>query len=180
MAYRASRGPSIFLEKSGSLNFKHFSALGGESVMRSSLKSGAFNQLKWSFPNPLIWSVTQPNTSPCSLRSSPSPISLSQTDVFCGQKSVWQFLACERPCEQALSGAWGRERVLCIIFRASLLEVVAINFDVKMVDEATKRTVASIPTLKTKAGPRDSDAWVQRLKEEYTSLIKVKVIKAKK
>lgn len=49
-----------------------------------------------------------------------------------------------------------------------------------MVDEATKRTVASIPTLKTKAGPRDSDAWVLRLKEEYTSLIKVKVIKAKK
>ena len=49
-----------------------------------------------------------------------------------------------------------------------------------MVDEATKRTVASIPTLKTKAGPRDSDDWVQRLKEEYTSLIKVKVIKAKK
>ena len=43
----------------------------------------------------------------------------------------------------------------------------------KMVDEATKRTVASIPLLKTKAGPRDSDAWVQRLKEEYTSLIKV-------
>ena len=44
-----------------------------------------------------------------------------------------------------------------------------------MVDEATKRTVASIPTLKTKAGPRDSDAWVQRLKEEYTSLIKVRL-----
>jgi len=42
-----------------------------------------------------------------------------------------------------------------------------------MVDEATKKTVASIPMLKTKAGPRDSDAWVQRLKEEYTSLIKV-------
>ena len=86
---------------------------------------------------------------------------------------------CE-PCEQALSGAWGRERVLCISFRACLLEVVVISFDVKMVDEATKRTVASIPTLKTKAGPRDSDGWVQRLKEEYTSLIKVKVIKAKK
>ena len=45
-----------------------------------------------------------------------------------------------------------------------------------MVDEATKKTVASIPTLKTKAGPRDSDAWVQRLKEEYTSLIKVFVL----
>ena len=44
-----------------------------------------------------------------------------------------------------------------------------------MVDEATKRTVASIPTLKTKAGPRDGDAWVQRLKEEYTSLIKVRM-----
>lgn len=119
--------------------------------MQSSLKSGAFNQLKWSSCNPLIWSVTQVNTSPIVPDS-----------------------------EQALSGAWGRERVLCITFRACLLEVVVINFDVKMVDEATKRTVASIPTLKTKAGPRDSDAWVQRLKEEYTSLIKVKVIKAKK
>ena len=43
----------------------------------------------------------------------------------------------------------------------------------KMVDEATKKTVASIPTLKTKAGPRDGDPWVQRLKEEYMSLIKV-------
>ena len=143
---------------------------GGESVMQSSLKSGAFNQLKWSSPDPLIWSVTQANTSPCSLRSSPFPISLS----FVGSTRP-----CE-PCEQALSGAWGRERVLCISFRACLLEVVVINFDVKMVDEATKRTVASIPTLKTKAGPRDSDGWVQRLKEEYTSLIKVKVIKAKK
>ena len=54
--------------------------------MQSSLKSGAFNQVKWSSPNPLIWSVTQANTSPCSLRSSPFPISLSQTDVFCAQK----------------------------------------------------------------------------------------------
>jgi hypothetical protein len=44
---------------------------------------------------------------------------------------------------------------------------------VKMVDEATKKTVASIPTLKTKAGPRDGDLWVSRLKEEYGSLIKV-------
>lgn len=122
--------------------------------MQSSLKSGAFNQLKWSAPDPLIWSVTQAS--------------------FVGSTRP-----CE-PCEQALSGAWGRERVLCISFRARLLEVVVINFDVKMVDEATKRTVASIPTLKTKAGPRDSDGWVQRLKEEYTSLIKVKVIKAKK
>ena len=50
------------------------------------------------------------------------------------------------------------------------------HFHIKMVDEATKKTVASIPTLKTKAGPRDSDAWVMRLKEEYTSLIKVCVL----
>lgn len=42
-----------------------------------------------------------------------------------------------------------------------------------MVDEATRKTVAAIPTLKTKAGPRDKDEWVQRLKEEYTALIKV-------
>ncbi|MCL4127458.1 UNVERIFIED_CONTAM: hypothetical protein GTU68_007988 [Idotea baltica] len=41
-----------------------------------------------------------------------------------------------------------------------------------MVDEVTKKSLASIPLLKTKAGPRDKEAWVQRLKEEYQSLIK--------
>eukprot|EP00795_Rhopilema_esculentum_P016473 gene16473-7889_t len=41
-----------------------------------------------------------------------------------------------------------------------------------MVDEATKKTLAAIPLLRTKAGPRDGDAWVTRLKEEYQSLIK--------
>jgi len=45
-----------------------------------------------------------------------------------------------------------------------------------MVDEATKRTLAQIPLLKTKAGPRDAEAWVQRLKEEYQSLIKVFIL----
>lgn len=42
-----------------------------------------------------------------------------------------------------------------------------------MVDEATRKTLASIPLLRTKAGPRDKDAWVVRLKEEYQALIKV-------
>jgi hypothetical protein len=42
-----------------------------------------------------------------------------------------------------------------------------------MVDEVTKKQLASIPLLKTKAGPRDGELWVQRLKEEYQSLIKV-------
>jgi len=41
-----------------------------------------------------------------------------------------------------------------------------------MVDAATKKAVASIPQLKTKAGPRDRDDWPTRLKEEYQSLIK--------
>lgn len=45
-----------------------------------------------------------------------------------------------------------------------------------MVDEATKRTLAQIPLLKTKAGPRDGELWVTRLKEEYQSLIKVHLI----
>ena len=40
-----------------------------------------------------------------------------------------------------------------------------------MVDAATKAAVGKIPQLKTNAGPRDKDAWVKRLKEEYTSLI---------
>nr|CAH8847229.1 unnamed protein product [Trichobilharzia regenti] len=41
-----------------------------------------------------------------------------------------------------------------------------------MVDEATKKTLAAIPLLKTKAGPLDGEMWVQRLKEEYQALIK--------
>jgi len=44
-----------------------------------------------------------------------------------------------------------------------------------MVDEVTRKQLASIPLLKTKAGPRDGELWVQRLKEEYQSLIKVLV-----
>lgn len=41
-----------------------------------------------------------------------------------------------------------------------------------MVDAATKKTLAAIPLLKTKAGPRDKEEWPVRLKEEVTSLIK--------
>lgn len=40
-----------------------------------------------------------------------------------------------------------------------------------MVDAATRKAVSSIPQLKTNAGPRDKEAWVKRLKEEYMSLI---------
>ena len=43
---------------------------------------------------------------------------------------------------------------------------------VRMVDNATKKTLAAIPLLKTKAGPRDGEAWMARLKEEYLALIK--------
>jgi len=38
-------------------------------------------------------------------------------------------------------------------------------------DEGTKKTLQKIPLLTVNAGPRDGDAWVQRLKEEYTCLI---------
>lgn len=46
---------------------------------------------------------------------------------------------------------------------------------IKMVDDLTKRQLAQIPLLKTKAGPRDGELWVQRLKEEYQALIAVSV-----
>lgn len=42
-----------------------------------------------------------------------------------------------------------------------------------MVDESTRKTLSSIPLLQIKAGPRDKDIWVARLKEEYQALIKV-------
>ncbi len=41
-------------------------------------------------------------------------------------------------------------------------------------DESTKKRLSSIPLMKTKAGPRDGDLWIQRLKEEYQALIKVR------
>ncbi|KAL2718892.1 ubiquitin-fold modifier-conjugating enzyme 1 [Vespula squamosa] len=40
-----------------------------------------------------------------------------------------------------------------------------------MEDELTNKTLAGIPSLQTKAGPRDKNLWVQRLKEEYQALI---------
>lgn len=43
-------------------------------------------------------------------------------------------------------------------------------------DDSSKKTLSSIPLLKTKAGPRDKDLWPQRLKEEYQSLIQVNTI----
>lgn len=42
-------------------------------------------------------------------------------------------------------------------------------------DESCKKTLSSIPLLKTKAGPRDKDLWPQRLKEEYQALIQVRL-----
>lgn len=41
-----------------------------------------------------------------------------------------------------------------------------------MVDQATRKSLSGIPLLKTKAGPRDKELWVQRLKEEFQALIK--------
>lgn len=43
-----------------------------------------------------------------------------------------------------------------------------------MVDDNTRKTLSNIPLLKTRASPRDKDIWVQRLKEEYQALIKVR------
>mmetsp|Transcript_16647 Transcript_16647/g.28850 ORF Transcript_16647/g.28850 Transcript_16647/m.28850 type:complete len:172 (-) Transcript_16647:292-807(-) len=39
-------------------------------------------------------------------------------------------------------------------------------------DAGTKNTVQKIPLLTVRAGPRDGEAWINRLKEEYSALIK--------
>jgi len=44
-----------------------------------------------------------------------------------------------------------------------------------MVDDSTRKTLSSIPLLQIRAGPREKDIWVQRLKEEYQALIKVSI-----
>ncbi|VDL24165.1 unnamed protein product [Hymenolepis diminuta] len=41
-----------------------------------------------------------------------------------------------------------------------------------MASDGLKKTLAAIPLCKTRAGPRDGDDWVKRLKEEYMSIIK--------
>ena len=41
----------------------------------------------------------------------------------------------------------------------------------RMVDAATKDTVQKLPLLTVKAGPRDGDEWVKRMKEELLALI---------
>ena len=40
-----------------------------------------------------------------------------------------------------------------------------------MVDATTKATVQKLPMLTVKAGPRDGEEWIKRIKEEYTALI---------
>ena len=42
------------------------------------------------------------------------------------------------------------------------------------VDEATKKTVQKLPMLTVKAGPRDGEEWIKRMKEEYMALIAVR------
>lgn len=43
-----------------------------------------------------------------------------------------------------------------------------------MVDSLTKTTVQKIPLLTVRAGPRDGDEWVKRLKQELKALIAVR------
>ena len=40
-----------------------------------------------------------------------------------------------------------------------------------MVDEVTKKTLSSLPLMKTNAGPRDKEIWPKRVIEEYKGLI---------
>lgn len=44
----------------------------------------------------------------------------------------------------------------------------------RSVDAATKDTIKKLPLLTVKAGPRDGDDWIKRMKEEYMSLIAVR------
>jgi hypothetical protein len=41
-------------------------------------------------------------------------------------------------------------------------------------DEATKKVVSKLPMLTVKAGPRDGEEWVKRMKEEYMALIQAR------
>merc|ERR1711871_916022 len=53
--------------------------------------------------------------------------------------------------------------------------LVCVHVDVRKPmsgpDDATKATVQKLPMLTVKAGPRDGDDWVKRMKEELMALI---------
>ena len=42
-----------------------------------------------------------------------------------------------------------------------------------LMDNQVKSTLQKIPLLTVKAGPRDNDLWISRLKQEYKALIEV-------
>ena len=48
------------------------------------------------------------------------------------------------------------------------------RFACRSVDADTKATVQKLPMLTVKAGPRDGDEWIKRVKEEYMALITVR------
>uniref|UniRef100_A0A915BE51 Ubiquitin-fold modifier-conjugating enzyme 1 n=1 Tax=Parascaris univalens TaxID=6257 RepID=A0A915BE51_PARUN len=64
-----------------------------------------------------------------------------------------------------------------VIFNASfsggnaLLEEIKKKMASAGIDESIKQSLKAIPLMKTKAGPRDGDLWIQRLKEEFEALI---------
>ena len=41
------------------------------------------------------------------------------------------------------------------------------------IDDATKATMQKLPLCTIKAGPRDGEDWIKRVKEEYKALIQV-------
>ena len=45
-------------------------------------------------------------------------------------------------------------------------------------DEGTKQTVQKLPMLSVKAGPRDGEEWIKRMKEEYLALIQARARRA--
>ena len=46
-------------------------------------------------------------------------------------------------------------------------------FSLESMDNQVKSTLQKIPLLTIKAGPRDGDMWIKRLKQEYKALIEV-------
>lgn len=62
---------------------------------------------------------------------------------------------------------------LAVVLQATSISIRIRAFLSEKMDEKTKKTLSSIPLLKTKAGPRDKDQWSTRLKEELHALIKV-------
>jgi hypothetical protein len=61
---------------------------------------------------------------------------------------------------------------ICALYCKALM-LLTFSANSEWMEDSAKQTLKSIPLLKKNAGPRDGDMWLDRLQEEYQTIIKL-------